>query len=414
MATTSISANCVAVTNALQAESGRLGDGMFQRAALARPIIRLQSKTRGQYKLGIGYSYSSVRFERSMPPFTADPWTATVASDGDTANACRPPTDNVRFGQQNFTVTPRHYALQTEDFCIRDIQFGWQYAEWMEKVSQALEFIPQWVWSRRFTTDYVAAVALATDSNAGNLITLNSGQGMQQGATYNTTNIANGRLRQVNLDRLYARLMREGASLPSGMDEATGAPVFTLITSAETSMDLIRSDPELRNDNRYAYMGKGEMTPLVPGVPFKKKNYGGFIHEIDPYPRRFTMAAGAYLEVPPFLENPASKGRKWEVNMAYENAPMEESIIWHEGVYKDLAVNTATNIPAGWKFTPRSWMGSFDAYNIQDRTCNIDGTQIFFRALFASAAEPMNPNLGFAILHARCAPNAEVRSCYQS
>jgi hypothetical protein len=294
---------------------------------------------------------------------------------------------------------------------------GWQYAEWMSKVSESLTNIPQEVWARRFTADYVRMLALAT--GGGHLVTLNQASGAPlQGTTYNTTFVANGQLRQGILDKYYASLMRDGASKPSGIDEATGSPVFTLITSAETSMQIIRSDPDLRNDTRYAYMGKGEMTPLVPGVPFKMKNYGGFVHQIDPTPRRFNFAGGAYIEVEPWLESQTSgsgsEGWLWELNPAWEAAPFEESLIWHEGVYRDLAVNTATNIPPGWTFTPRSWMGTFSPRNIIDRTCNPDGTMLFFRALFASAAEPKNPNLGWAILHARCAPDQQVRSCYVS
>lgn len=419
---TSISQTCVAVTEALLKDSARFTDGMYERSSLARPIIRLQSKTRGQYMLGASIAQSSIRFERSFAPFNvatgdpaataADPWGASAniaISDGADVNGCRPPNDSVRFGQTSFSITPKHYSLNTQDFCIRDIQYGHEYAEWMSHVSSAIEVIPQEVWARRYTADYVRVLALGS-----HLVTLNQVQEEQEGATYNTSNIANGRLRQGILDRYYAKLMRNGASKPSGIDEATGSPVFTLITSAETSIDIIRSDPDLRNDTRYAYMGKGEMTPLVPGVPFRKKNYGGFIHEIDPTPRRFIFTGSAYLEISPWLESGASLGYKWEINPAWENAPIEESLIWHEGVYQDQAINTATNVPDGWVFNPRTWMGNFSPRNILDRTCNQDGTMIYFRGLFASAAKPKDPSLGWSILHARCAPDQNVRSCYES
>lgn len=416
---------CSLLTDAIERDAARLTDGYFERACLSRPIIRLQSKTRGEYQLGAGLEQSSVRFERSLPdtfnaasgdPTAADPWgsSANIAASAGAGEGCRPPNDTVAFGTTKYTITPKHTSLDTQEFCIRDIQTGFQYADWMNKVSYALENIPQWVWARRFTADYVRSVSLASQ-----MVTLTQAGGgvagsMDFGSTYVTTG-AYGHLRQGLLDKLYAKLMRDGASLPSGVDEATGSAVFTLITSAETSMDIIRNDPELRNDNRYAYMGKGEMTPMVPGVPFKKKNYGGFIHEIDPYPRRFILSGGAYVEQSPFLKSAAgSKGSKQEINPAWENAPFEESLIWHEGVYKDLTINTTTSTPAGWTFNPRSWMGSFSPRNILDKVCNPDGTILYFRALFASAAEPMNPNLGFSILHGRCAPDQVVRSCYVS
>lgn len=426
MAFSSFTAVCGAVTHALANESNRLTDGMFERAALARPIIRLQSKTRTEFKLGAGITQNSVRFERSFPDtFTAadgdpttntsDPWGISgnnsnfALSAGGNGAGCLPSVNTVAFGESTFAITPKHLGINTQTFCIRDIQTGFMFADWMRKVSRALEYIPQWVWARRFTADYVRVVSLA---NQGHLITLIVGSQPAFGTTYSTS--VGGRLRQGILDYFYTFLMREGASQPSGMDEATGAPVFTLITSAETSMDIIRSDPQLREDTRFAYMGKGEMTPLVPGVPFKKRNYGGFIHEIDPYPRRFSIVGGNLIEINPFVSVATDTGNAWELNGAYLTAPFEESIIWHEGVYRDQPVNTAENIPDGWNFTPRSWMGTFTPRNIPDAVCNPDGTMIFFRGLFASAAEPMNPDLGFSILHGRCAPDSVVRSCYLS
>ena len=387
-------------------ESGRLGGTMYQRAARTRPIIRLQSKTRGAWMNGMGYSYSSVTFERSFAPLTGDPWETIAASDGSTS-ACRPPTDTVSFGQTSRTVAPRHYAINTEMFCIRDIQFGWQYAQWMQKVSKALDFIPQWVWARRFTEDYV--------TNGGHKVTLNQTAGFQDDpTTFNTSNIANGRLTQDHLNYIYMDLYREGADQSTATDTDTNEPIFTLITSSETSKALLFDNPELRTDMRYATMGKGPDGLLSAGMPTKRRQYGGFIHDIDPYPRRFNFAGGAYVEVAPWISSSTTKGNKWEQNPAYKTAPIEESIIWHEANYRDLAVNTAENTPPDWNFTPQSWMGSFSVRNILERNCNPDGTEIFFRALFASADEPINPAVGWAVRHARCGISTSARSCYVS
>lgn len=410
MATPTIPSTCAAVTSALLTESGRLGGTMFDRSARKRPIIRLQSKTRGAFENGMGFSYKVSTFERSFAPLTGDPWTTIAASDGDTANACRPPTDTVGFGQTSRDVIPRHYALNTEDFCIRDIQFGWQFRNWMQMVSKALSTIPEWVWARRFTQDYV--------NMAGHNAVLNATSGIVDGTTfgsqdYDTSSLPTGKLTQEVLDYIYMDLFREGGESPSGISESDQGPVFTLITSSETAKGIIFGSPGIRDDVRYAYMGKGEMTPLVPGMPTRRREYGGYVHEIDPYPRRFIFNGSAYVEVAPFIASSTTKGNKWEQNPSYQAAPYEESIIWHEGVYRDLAVNTTESTPPGWAFTPRTWLGSFSVRNILERTCNPDGTMIFFRALFASAAEPIDPAVGWTILHARCGA-LDVRSCYES
>lgn len=388
-------------------ESGRLGGRMHSRAARKRPIIRLQSKTRGAWQNGMGYSYNTQTFERSFAPLTGDPWTTIAASDGDAVNACRPPTDTVSFGQTSRPVVPRHYAINTEEFCIRDVQFAWQYSEFMSRVSAALVEIPEWVWARRFTQDYF--------SNAGHKLTLNVANGIQDSPTaYNTSNLPTSALTQGVLDTIYMDLYREGGESPSGNDQDTNEPVFTLITSSEVSRSIRLDHPELRQDARFAFMGKGDESPLVPGMPTKRRQYGGFIHDIDPYPRRFIFSGGGYVEVAPFISSATTKGNKWEQNPAYQFAPYEEFIIWHENTYRDLAVNTAENTPADWKFTPQTWMGSFSVRNILDKICNPDGSQIFFRALFASAAEPINPKVGWVGIAARCGVITNLRTCYTS
>lgn len=407
MATTSIPANCATVTNALLAESGRLGGRMYQRAQRMRPIIKYQSKTRGAWENGIGYSYNAVTFERSFAPLTGDPWTTVTASDGDTVNACRPPTDTVSFGQTSRAVTPRHYALNTEDFCIRDIQNDWQYAEWMSMVSKALVDIPTWVWARRYTQDYF--------TQAGHHLTLNISNGVQDHASaYNTSNLPTAPLSLGVLNYIKLDLDREGGGAAAGTDESTGEPVNVVIGSSEIFDSIIRDNPNLRQDTRYAFMGKGEDSPLAPGIKVRKRNYAGWVFEVDPYPRRFTYSGGAYLEIAPFVASSTTKGNKWEQNPLWQQAPYEEAIIWHEECYQDLAINTAENMPADWKFTPQSWLGSFSVRNILDRTCNPDGTQIFFRALFASAAKPINPKVGWTVLYARCGIPTDLHTCSSS
>jgi hypothetical protein len=407
MATTAIPANCAAVTNALLAESGRLGGRMYMRSVRKRPILKYQMSTRGAWMNGMGFSYSAVTFERSFAPLTGDPWTTITASDGDSTDACRPPTDTVAFGQTTRTVTPRHYAINTQHFCIRDIQFDWQYAEWMTKVSNALAYIPEWVWARRFTQDYF--------TNAGHHLTLNIANGTQDDpSAYNVSNLPTAPLSLGVLNNIKLDLDREGGETAAGVDDSTNEPVFTVIGSAEIFDSIIRDNPNLRQDVRYATMGRGEDAPTYPGIKVKRRNYAGWVFEADPFPRRFTFSGGAYLEIAPFVQSATTKGYKWEQNPLWQQAPYEEAIVWHEECYQDLAVNTAENIPADWKFTPQNWMGSFSVRNILHETCNPDGSEIFFRSLFASAARPINPKVGWTILYARCGLPTDLHTCSSS
>jgi hypothetical protein len=404
MATTTIPANCAAVTNALLAESGRFGPGIFARAARKRPIIRLMSKTRGAWANGMGISIAAVTFERSLPDTFGGKWANIAVSDGDSVNACLPPTDTAAFGTTTRNYQPQHMAINSDHFCIRDIQFDWQYAEMLSKITAAFSDISEWTWASRYTSEYVRL--------AGHHLTLNNTHGVQDDATgYNTTNLPTSILTQGVLDDIYMDLYREGADLASGLAEDTNEAVFTVITSSEVLKQLLLDNPELRADKRFAYMGKGDDSPLAIGMPTKRRIYGNYIFEIDPYPRKFVFSGGAYVEVAPFVKTATTKGYKQNLNPAYKAAPYVETIIWHESNYQSLAVNTITNPAPGWNFTPRSWMGEFSPRNILHETCNPDGTIIFWRALFGDASKPINPYVGYSILSLSCPIAADLKDC---
>lgn len=410
-----IPANCAAVTNALLLESGRYGPGIFARAARKRPIIRLQSKTRGAWMNGMGTTIGAVTFERSLPNTFGGLWANTGLSDGNSVNSCLPPTDQASFGQTVRTFQPQHMAINTDHFCIRDIQYDFQYAEMLGKITAAFSDLAQWTWASRYTSEYVRL--------SGHHLTLNKTHGEQDDNTvwaadglvhYNTTNPPDARPSQGTMNDIYMSLYREGADLASGVDEATSEPVFTVITSAENMRNILRTDPTLAQDNRYAWMGSKDdpMSPLLPGMPTKRRNYGGFMYDIDPYPRKFTLSGGVYTEVPPFVQSTTTAGYKWELNPAYKAAPYEEMIVWHESTYQSLAVNTVTNPAPGWSFQPHDWMGKFEPRNILHETCNPDGTIIFWRALFADASKPVNPFVGYSILFQTCPANLFLADCY--
>lgn len=410
---TAIPTNCAAVTNALLVESGRYGPGILGRAARTRPIIRLKKAEAGAWMNGMGVTIGAVTFERSLPDTLDGVWANIAQSDGADANACLPPADTVGFGQTARTYTPQHMAINTEYFCIRDIQFDFQYAEMLSKITAAFGDISQWVWASKFTRDQVRL--------SGHHLTLSKTYGPQDDGTvwasttydYNTSNPPTARPSQGLLNDIWMTLFREAADLSSGVDESSEEPVFELLLSAEMSKAIKHSDPTIVTDNRYAFTGVKDDPngPLYVGMATRRRQYGGFFHTIDPYPRKFVLTGGAYVQVAPFVKSSTTKGNKWELNPAYKPAPYEEIIVYVKGVYEHQSVNTITNPAPGWNFDPHSWMGEFSPRNILEKTCNPDGTMIFWRALFADAAKPMNPAIGYSMLALACPTNYGLAGC---
>lgn len=354
---------------------------------------------------GMGVTLSAVTFERMQPETFNGVWANIAPSDGDSVNACLPPTDTVSFGQTTRTYTPQHQAINSDHFCIRDIQFDWQYAEFLTKITAGFADVSEWSWGSRYTSEYVRL--------AGHKIVLQNSGPVDGGQAGYPAITPTSRLSMKFLKDVYGDLWREGGDLASGLDESTEAPVFTVIAGAQILDDVLHANPEIASDNRYAYMGSKDnpMTPLFPGLPVKRRNYGGFIWELDPYPRKFTFSGGVFTEIRPFVKSSTTKGSKWEQNPAYKAAPIIETIIWHESNYQSLAVNTVSNPAPGWNFQPQTWMGEFTPRNILHETCNPDGTIIFFRALFADASKPVNPAVGYSILSLDCPLSLDLKDC---
>lgn len=403
-----IPTTCAATVDALIAETGRFQDGLFKSVAWQHPIVRLQSKTRGEWKTGMGAIQYAINFERSFPNLTTDGWT-NVADQASLTAGCLPPTESVSFGQTSTPFQPKHYAVQTDYFCIEEIDDDYKFQEMLGRITKALSNISDWVWFQRFTRDYVA--------NCGHYLTLRT-DGIHESSTgYDVANPPNAPMTQGVCNQIYMDLVRESNGTGSGVDENDGSLAFSMILDPESSKRIVQSNTTqgegVRQDIRYAYMGKGEMTPLLPGMPTKKRNYGGFVHEIEYFPRRFNLTGGVYVEVASHISTNTTKGVRFDYNPAYKYAAFKEIIVWHEDLGQSLTKPTSGNIAPDWDFKPNTWMGNFSPRNILHDTCNPDGTRIFMRAVFAEAFKPLNPRVGYAILVANCGIDLELTSgCY--
>jgi hypothetical protein len=398
---------CAAVTAALTEESGRFGPEIYSKSAWKSPIIRLQGSTRGAWTDGMGDVHNHLTYQRSFPTsVTSSSWTNISPSDGDAANACIPPIVNVGFAQKTRTSRLRHVAVETPYFCIEDIRNRFQFRDQLSKHVNALTDVSWWVWAERQTADYVDVCEHNITINQTSGIVDNGGSG------YSVAAPANAQLEQGHLEDIALVVLREGGDMAPSVDVDTGAPLIELIIGKETSDNLFRNNPELLTSLRYAEMGAGMDASFLPnGFPKKRKAFGSFTHNINLYPRRFNIVGGAYVQVPTWAANAVTIGNASDLNPNWKTAEFEETILWMPNVYKEKVPAPLGEVSPGWKFNPTSYMGNFEAVNIRERVCNPDGTMIFWRAKFASAAEPIKPEVGVSILHARCGYNNRSVRC---
>jgi hypothetical protein len=406
-----LEAGCFAVENAFIQETNRIGPEIFHKAAAERPIVRLAGANRGVFPNGMGLTIQNLTWERSFSTDVTDPWETVVNSDGGSENACLPPVTTVGFGQTSRTTTPKHRAINTQYFCIRDILTDFQFVDALNSVKRNLAAVTAWEWARKWTADFVETaghnVTLQRGSSGG--VTDNGSNG------YSTTNLPTGHLDMGVLETFYLQIMREGPSV-QGVNMDTQEPVLEIIMSYEQYRLLTLQNPTLLQNIQYAWMGAKNDSPLLPGnIPRKRKLFGNFVISIDPYPRRFAFTGGAYVEIPVWQSQATTKGTKRVLNPAWQAAPYEETIIWTPDVFQSLAWNANPSTPApGWNFDPINSMGDWSIRNILERDCNPDGTMIFWRALFGDATRPVNPDVGYSILSLRCNIPLSILSCYGS
>lgn len=360
--------------------------------------------SRGEFPKGMGFTINSLMMERSITTsedgtewVTAAP--STTNADVQNADNCLPTPEIIKFGQTLRPYTLARRNIQTEEFCINDLQYDYQIGKVLGNVMDQLTHISDWVWMNRVQNLYM--------SSCDHHITVKT-TGDVDAATPNAADPPTARLNWQTLESIYQDLILEGASGEGaiGYTMSTNQPVFSLFTDAITSRDLIRQDPDLRMDFRYA---RPDTLVSTPGAPY---SYNGYKVDWIKFPPRWEIVGGVYKRIYPY-DTPAAatKGQKQNVSNSYRFATYQSSFIFIPTVFTLLFESPDTSPGGGVKFDYASHMGVFKFLVILDKTCNPRGEKGFFDALFASAAEPGQTYLGFELRHLNCSPIGIRKTC---
>lgn len=381
---------CTAITDIVVRESGRyLADEIFKRNFARSPWQMLLK--RGEYPRGLGDTINVLTYERSAPTDAAPTWATVSTVDGTEGGACLPTATKVAIASttRNFGLARR--VLEGPDFCAEDLRTPFELEQQLNAITDILAEYVRLEWDIRDRNEYfrlckrkvVVDGCPPTETFTG-------------AATYPAAE-ATSVLTQGILDRYKAKLFRDGAQ-QSALGQTNGMPVLTLICSMETSDNIIKTNADVRQDLRWG--NPGELLKAL-GV---EREYRGFYHVYDAYPRRFTYAGGAYTNVAAFATQAATKGNKAEVNSSWETAGFEESFIFDPTVYTQLIPRPVTTPAPNYRFDPVTYTGVWQVKNILNRDCNPDGNILYHRGILAAGSLPVHPERGVAFVHLRCDP----------
>jgi hypothetical protein len=355
---------------------------------------------------GMGEEIRVLTFERTLAADT-DSWDAITqnlaASSGNPgSNNCVPVATQIGYAQRYRTFNLNQKAVESPSICVNDVRFGFQFKEQLRNMYEVLTQNVSYIWKRRYRSEYVR---LAEHKVVAAL----NGTTLYEGTSSFPVQAPVSALTQGILNWARMRLLRDGAGVAAAGKE-NGAPVFTLVTSAETSDNIIRQNAD---DFRYTTARVNDLyAPL--GV---ERSYRGFYHVIDDFPRRFKIDGGAWVEIEPYIDATTAgvpaveKGEHYVINSEYETAPYEESIIFVKDVMRSLVPSVITSPGGNVVYEPQNYRGEFKFLNIRDRVENPDGTWGYFRGILQSGSKPIHPEWGYAIRHLRCGVDVGLLDC---
>lgn len=386
--------SAAAIIDILHRESGRFQREIYDRMFGTSPWIHLTP--RGEFPAGMGEIIQNLTFERSAPTDAEPAWNAMTIVDGAEGGLCLPSAQKIDIASTIRTFQLYRRVLEGPDICVENIRSSFELAQQLNAVFSVITEYSRLEWEIKDRHEYFKHCLRKVVVKTGGL-----SESATMAASYPTAT-ANATLSQGVLDTYKLKLIRDGAG-QSAMGKKDGAPILTIICSGETSEALLKENSSIRDDLRYA---KPDELLRSIGV---ERDYKGFFHVIDPYPRRFTESGGVYTEVAPFIQSTAAtKGNKAEVNPAYEAATHEETVIFDRSVFRQLVPKTITNPAPNFKFDPVKYTGDWKLMNILDRQKNPDGTIVYHRGHLVAASEPIHPERGVAFVHKRCDPQLNL------
>lgn len=330
-------------------------------------------------------------------------------ADGGPFDNCAPGTP-LQYGYAWETLTYSGYQeeWQSEPICVNDLKF-------IDQAKEQLSLI--------IRTGVDFGISILENWNremyAYQAITANRGMVMSTGALefednavyrfdydpFTTTTDVDGNavpyvkfsadlnMSTLNWDYLdYLRTTMADRCGEAAIGNEAGMPIFGLMLDLLDFEKMVKSDPELREDWRYAQPQK-----LIDGYNMGMKTYRGFALMHDARQMRFRVKEIdddgnliATRVLPLKAGRAATFGNVPEPNPAYYRAEIGVGVIFMNDVLQNLFVPSLDNLGSGMTFGPSPGLtGDWKWINIPSPTTNMLGETGFFYGRFQLFPKPL-------------------------
>lgn len=368
------------------------------------------------WKLGSGDTHIADRIEIGQPNLNTR-WKRIDAAE--CRDTCVSPRQYVSFGSSRTQHYMEQFDIQSQLFCLTQLQYSTKTSEQIERIYAGLKKIPE-----MYVNDFLRVHAVDLNTNgmqiaSSNLLDLGTNVFIPD-ITPDATNIS-GQLTEILLGSVgllptsaltFPLLDYYSTSLGlEGYSEAgsgLGDGLYNLITGEREWARLTNGNPSMKD-----MMALGD--PQEASILYKigqgiQKPFGNYAPTLDKWPMRFQHVGGGVLNrVFPYYNTTADTGTKRVVNPAYVNARYQISFLWHPKAIKLFTPDFKKiheKVPTINSAMYGSWVfknSDVLIYNQADGTqCTINNDknlQFYWLAALQLGFQYMEPQLITPILH---------------
>ncbi len=350
------------------------------------------------YPNGMGFNPVSLGTLRSNP-VGGGGWVTLATPDGE-SNNCMPEPSVVTPALNTLAYTIEQTAIKSYPICLTDGRFGY---EWEQQVANSREnfagtIVDTWEDRTKYWYQYWSPNKIIYNTS----LTTGSGTAFPNvEATYYAG--------QELLDPLWQQIIQNGGGEEYG--QSNGQALIPLIMSPEASREIIKGSSAVREDFRFAEMGKGAQATLLKSWG-SDKPYGGFLHVIDPRMKRYNFTNGAYVEVPYYADASSTIGGDQSiVNPDYTTAGYEVMYVFHSEAVIRQTPTPMGSLGSDTKFRATNYNGDIGWFNIPNETTNLFSAYGVYAAQLIAAFKPsVKRQYSYAIMLKRC-PNIVGSVC---
>ena len=396
-------------------------DPMILDRSQTTPRLWVDKIKRGAYQLGSGIVKNKFRFYSNMDDQSGlTSWRniqlSRAASDDDPGfDGCTYDPKMVDSGTEKLEWTGFETSRRTEDICLKDIKYKWQFQQQLKLKFSFLADITLQVWEQFARELYLK---MAADEAQIYVLTEGTPNGTPLSATYNPFTSSDMTVPIVTIGKLHMSFLKwwqmyYGLQVPQGaMGLKNGIPTFGMVCHPEDVDDMINADASILETFRYA-----DPTVIIDGIG-SVQWYKGWAFIPDMRAPRFKVktvgAATMVLErVAPFTTEAITTGVRMVASPDYINAQYGLGVIFLDKVFQILVPPSGPTSPGGGtQFGAQpNLMGDFEWLNIQDRERNLLKEKGFYFGRYEAFAEPLDySNEAVAFLYKRC-PQVTVDLC---